>query len=45
MYAGRGRFSQLDRTREQAWTHPVVANGKLCIRDRDLLLYYDVKAM
>ncbi len=25
------------------WTHPVVANGKLYIRDEDLIFCYDVK--
>lgn len=25
------------------WTHPVVANGRLCIRDEELLYCYDVK--
>lgn len=39
----RGRFEQPERTREQAWPHPVIANGKLYIRDQDLLLCYDVK--
>ncbi|HZS05662.1 MAG TPA: PQQ-binding-like beta-propeller repeat protein [Blastocatellia bacterium] len=42
-YIERGRFEQPDRTREQAWTHPVIANGKLYVRDQDLLLCYDVK--
>ena len=28
----------------QVWTHPVVANGKLYLRDQDLLLCYDIKA-
>jgi hypothetical protein len=42
-YLERGRFEQPDRTREQAWTHPVIANGKLYVRDQDLLLCYDVK--
>ena len=27
-----------------AWAHPVIANGKLYIRDQDVLLCYDVKA-
>ncbi len=40
----RGRFEQPDRTDSPAWTHPVIANGKLYIRDQDLLLCYDVKA-
>ena len=43
-YVERGRFKQPDRTRQPAWAHPVVANGKLYIRDQDVLLCYDVKA-
>jgi len=43
-YTERGRFEQPDRTRLPAWSHPVVANGKLYVRDQDLLLCYDVKA-
>jgi outer membrane protein assembly factor BamB len=43
-YVERGRFDQPDRTREQAWAHPVVANGRMYIRDQDALLCYDVKA-
>ncbi|MCO6436873.1 MAG: PQQ-like beta-propeller repeat protein [Phycisphaerae bacterium] len=42
-YIERGRFEQPDRTREPAWTHPVIANGKLYVRDQDLLLCYDIK--
>jgi len=42
-YIERGRFEQPERTREQAWPHPVIANGKLYLRDQDLLLCYDVK--
>ena len=38
-----GRFDQPDRTDSPAWTHPVIANGKLYIRDQGLLLCYDVK--
>ena len=26
------------------WSHPVLANGKLYLRDQDVLLCYDVKA-
>lgn len=40
----RGRFEQPDRTRSPAWTHPILANGKLYLRDQDLLLCYDVKS-
>jgi outer membrane protein assembly factor BamB len=43
-YLERGRFDQPDRTDKPAWAHPVVANGKLYIRDQDTLFCYDVKA-
>lgn len=43
-YLERGRFEQPDRSDAPAWAHPVIANGKLYIRDHDLLLCYDVKA-
>jgi outer membrane protein assembly factor BamB len=43
-YLERGRFEQPERTSKPAWAHPVVANGKLYIRDQDTLLCYDVKA-
>jgi alcohol dehydrogenase (cytochrome c) len=43
-YIERGRFEQPDRTDLPAWAHPVIANGKLYIRDQDLLLCYDVKS-
>ena len=43
-YIERGRFEQPDRTSKPAWAHPVIANGKLYVRDQDLLLCYDVKA-
>ncbi|QDU74746.1 Outer membrane protein assembly factor BamB precursor [Bremerella volcania] len=41
-YVEKGRFEQPDRTDSPAWAHPVIANGKLYIRDHDLLLCYDV---
>jgi outer membrane protein assembly factor BamB len=43
-YTEKGRFNQPERTAEKAWSHPVIANGKLYIRDQDLLLCYDIKA-
>jgi outer membrane protein assembly factor BamB len=43
-YREKGRFDQPDRTDKNSWTHPVVAGGRLFIRDQDLLLCYDVKA-
>ena len=42
-YVERGRFKQPDRTRDPAWTHPVIANGKLFLRDQDKLHCYDIK--
>jgi outer membrane protein assembly factor BamB len=43
-YIERGRFEQPERSKLPAWAHPVVANGKLYVRDQDLLFCYDVKA-
>ncbi len=43
-YVERGRFSQPGRSGTPAWAHPVIANGKLYIRDQGVLLCYDVKA-
>jgi outer membrane protein assembly factor BamB len=42
-YVERGRFEQPDRSQLPAWSHPVIANGKLYLRDQDILLCYDVK--
>lgn len=42
-YKERGRLSQPDRSPKEAWPHPVVAYGKLFLRDQDLLLCYDLK--
>src|SRR5205085_12297306 len=49
-----GRFeipkkSELPQTRKSSsgakiWTHPVVANGRLYLRDQELLFCFDVKA-
>lgn len=41
-FVERGRFEQPDRTSKPAWAHPVIANGKLYIRDQSLLLCYDI---
>ncbi len=38
-----GRFEQPSRSNTRAWAHPVVANGKMYLRDQDLLLCYDVR--
>jgi outer membrane protein assembly factor BamB len=42
-YIERGRFEQPDRSRSPAWSHPVIANGKLYVRDQDVLFCYDIK--
>ena len=43
-YLERGRFEQPERSDKPAWAHPVVANGKLYLRDQDSLFCYDIKA-
>lgn len=43
-YLERGRFEQPDRSKSPDWSHPVIANGKLYLRDQNVLLCYDVKA-
>ena len=40
-YKEKSRFKQPDRTEEPAWAHPVVFQGRLYIRDQDVLLCYD----
>ena len=42
-YKATGRFTQPNRTKSPSWTHPVVCNGKLYLRDQDTLYCYDVK--
>ncbi len=43
-YREKGRFDQPDRSNANSWAHPVVANGRLYLRDQDVLLAYDVRA-
>ena len=46
-YQEKGRFTlpnQPDRGRSKAWAYPVVANGRLYVRDLGMLWCYDVKA-
>src|SRR5262249_44157753 len=48
-YRARGRFTPPDQPKrknemEQAWAYPVVANGRLYLRDHGALWCYDVKA-
>jgi outer membrane protein assembly factor BamB len=45
-YREKGRFTPPDQpkhTKDKAWAYPVVANGRLYIRDLDTLWCYDVK--
>ena len=42
-YKQTGRFDQPDRSTKNSWPHPVIAGGKLYLRDQDVLLCYDVK--
>ncbi|MGH7750586.1 MAG: PQQ-binding-like beta-propeller repeat protein, partial [Candidatus Dormibacteria bacterium] len=39
----QGTFKQPKRSPNSAWPHPVIANGKLYIRDQQYLYCYDVK--
>ncbi|MCP5523077.1 MAG: PQQ-like beta-propeller repeat protein [Verrucomicrobiales bacterium] len=41
-YTERGRFKQPDQSGKEAWPHPVIVDGRLYVRDQDLLLCYDV---
>ena len=43
-YKETGVFDQPDRSGANSWPHPVIANGKLYLRDQEILLCYDVKA-
>ena len=43
-YTERGRFQHPDRSEAPDWSHPVIANGKLYLRDQGVLLCYDIKA-
>ncbi len=43
-YKEKGRFDQPDRSKNKAWPHPVIAGGRLFLRDSDILLCYDIKA-
>lgn len=37
-------FEPPGHTRQSAWAHPVIANGKLYVRDQDTMTCYNVKA-
>lgn len=42
-YVERGRFTPAHRSDRPAWPHPVVADGKLWLRDQETLTVYDVR--
>lgn len=44
-YVEKGKFDQPNRSGQNAWSHPVVAGGRLYLRDQGMLLCYDVKGM
>ncbi|MDA0282524.1 MAG: PQQ-binding-like beta-propeller repeat protein [Planctomycetota bacterium] len=43
-YVEKGRFDQPQRSGRPSWSHPVIANGKLFLRDMDNLLAYDIRS-
>ena len=43
-YKETGRFDPPDRSKKNSWAHPVIAGGKLYLRDQDVLLCYSIKA-
>jgi outer membrane protein assembly factor BamB len=46
-YQERGRFTPVDppdRGKSKAWPHPVIANGRLYLRDLGVLWAYDIRA-
>lgn len=42
-YTELGRFDQPERSNRPAWAHPVIADGKLYLRDMDKLLVYNLR--
>jgi outer membrane protein assembly factor BamB len=42
-YQERGRFDPPDRSDKNSWPHPVVAGGRLYLRDQEVLLCFNVK--
>ena len=43
-YNEAGRFEQPQRSNREAWAHPVVCQGRLYLRDQDILHCYDISA-
>jgi outer membrane protein assembly factor BamB len=42
-YQELGRFDQPNRSDRPAWAHPVIADGRLYLRDQNQILVYDLK--
>ncbi len=42
-YKEIARFEQPERSKKNAWPHPIIAGGRLYLRDQGVLLCYDVK--
>jgi outer membrane protein assembly factor BamB len=42
-YVEHGRFEPPERSGKQSWPYPVIANGKLYMRDQHLLFCFNVK--
>lgn len=42
-YKLKGKF-KLASVKGQSWPHPVIANGKLYLRDQDVVMVYDIKS-
>jgi outer membrane protein assembly factor BamB len=42
-YKLKGSFRPKDRPNANAWAHPVIVDGRLYLRDQDLLLCYDLR--
>ena len=43
-YREKGRFSPPGRSGRPAWSHPVIAGGRLYLRDMDQLVAFDLRA-
>lgn len=43
-YKEKGRIELTDHGKYPVWPHPVVANGRLYLRDQGVLVCYDIKA-
>ncbi|MDO5580039.1 MAG: PQQ-like beta-propeller repeat protein [Planctomycetia bacterium] len=42
-YVEKGKIRQPDRSDKNAWVYPVIADGRLFVRDQDRLFLYDLK--